>query len=492
MARIACVYVPRFVRQSLLRADPELNGDKLIVHDDRVVLDAGAKLHGVRSGMTLITARALDPRAVYRCTKSGERGGGDALSSAAAALADLAAAFSPRYEVQAGQVLIDVADLCRLFDSEAHIASALTVASRRLRFETKIGIAGNRHTAEVAARSGREGELVSPGREAAFLAPLPIEMLSPSPEVMMLFRRWGVVQIGELANLPERGVAVRLGVEGARLAEIARGECDEPLLCRPQPLLFEESIELEWPVENAEALLFVLRRLTENVIERLICHSLACKRVTLTLGLSNRQKIDRQIELAAPTREMSTLLSLMRLKMESEPPDNAIAWVRLSITPSAARPMQLSFFAPTGPSPDKLATTLARLEAMVGKGRVGAPALVDSHLPDAFSVQPFAPSKKIAPISSIPAAVPRALALHAFRPARIAKVDRDRGRMRFLHADGISGQVIEVGGPYRVRESWWFLPVARDYYDIELSDGAVYRLYQDLHAKGWYIDGCYD
>jgi hypothetical protein len=33
----------------------------------------------------------------------------------------------------------------------------------------------------------------------------------------------------------------------------------------------------------------------------------------------------------------------------------------------------------------------------------------------------------------------------------------------------------------------------RDYYDVQLSDGGIYRLYRDLTDTGsWYVDGCYD
>ena len=54
-----------------------------------------------------------------------------------------------------------------------------------------------------------------------------------------------------------------------------------------------------------------------------------------------------------------------------------------------------------------------------------------------------------------------------------------------------------TSGPWRIDAEWWTpRPCRRDYYDVQLSDGGVYRLYRDLDARGadtaWFVDGCYD
>ena len=47
------------------------------------------------------------------------------------------------------------------------------------------------------------------------------------------------------------------------------------------------------------------------------------------------------------------------------------------------------------------------------------------------------------------------------------------------------------GGPYRLREGGGARTL-RDYYDVELGDGGVYRLFHDLRADRWYLDARYD
>ncbi len=136
------------------------------------------------------------------------------------------------------------------------------------------------------------------------------------------------------------------------------------------------------------------------------------------------------------------------------------------------------------------------MQALVGETRVGAPVVLDRHLPDAFTMQPF-DAPRVQPVGRQPDQPwaredARALALHALRPPVDAEARLDRGELRYLAGQGIGGQVLAAAGPFRVRDGWWQLPVTRDYYDVQLSDGAIYRVFHDLSRDSWHIDGCYE
>jgi protein ImuB len=511
VARIAFVFAPQLAVQSLERADPELVGTALVVCEGRDVLELSPAAHalGLRPGMTIFQARAAAPEAQFRARSP------ELVRSAEAALVDLAASFSPRLEVSprldtssaprsslsgprslvAAGVALDVSDLGRLFESEAQIANALFVGARKVGLAVRVGIAGDKTTARIAALAG-EVTVVAPGREARFLAPLPVELLEPAPETLATLKRWGVRTIGELEALPAGGVAVRLGAEGAHLGRIARGQADVPLDARPEPVIFAEGIDFDWPVENVEPLLFVLRRLVENLTARLGCRGLASGDIGLTMKLSPRGRDVRTVPVAAPTRDVATLLGLIKLALETAPPAAAVDGIIVRTATARTRPAQLGFFEPAGPAPEKLAATLARLSALVGPERVGAPALVNRHLPDAFVMQPFdSPRVRIQPQAGTPSARDRdarQLALHALRPPLDAEARLDRGELRYLAGQGIAGQVLAAAGPFRVRDGWWQAPLLRDYYDVQLSDGAIYRVFHDLNMNSWHIDGCYE
>src|SRR5947199_3897988 len=99
----------------------------------------------------------------------------------------------------------------------------------------------------------------------------------------------------------------------------------------------------------------------------------------------------RGIRLPAPTRDVTTMLSLLRLDLEKRPPGAPVIGFSFTAHPDRPRRAQLSLFGPTAVSPEKLATTIARLVSMLGEGRVGMPVAVDGHLPERHAIGDFAP-----------------------------------------------------------------------------------------------------
>jgi len=57
----------------------------------------------------------------------------------------------------------------------------------------------------------------------------------------------------------------------------------------------------------------------------------------------------------------------------------------------------------------------------------------------------------------------------------------------------IQGLVRVAAGPWSLEEGWWNdKPVERDYWDLELSGGGLYRVYRDRTTGDWFADGMYD
>ena len=82
-------------------------------------------------------------------------------------------------------------------------------------------------------------------------------------------RRWGILRLGALAALPRAEVHARLGELGGSWQRLASGEDDAPLVPWLAEPVFEELVELEWPIEGFEPLSFVLARLLEPLSARL-------------------------------------------------------------------------------------------------------------------------------------------------------------------------------------------------------------------------------
>jgi protein ImuB len=355
-----------------------------------------------------------------------------------------------------------------------------------IRVKTNIALAANPDAAICAARGFAGVSIVPQGDEAKFLGPLPLAWLAPSPELLETLERWGIRRFRDLAALPPLGIAERLGPEGLRLRELARGEAERKLVPLDPPLEFEDQIELEYPVDLLEPLAFLLARLLNGLVARLATRALATDELRLRLKLENRATHERTLRLPVPSLDTKAFLKLWQLDLAAHPPDSPVVHIWMGMNPVKPRAAQGGLFIPLAPEPVKLELTLARIQAIVGEGRVGSVELVDTHRPDAFKKGSDAFFAGGAKNASDPF-----LALRRFRPPRAARVGLASGQPGFVAADGVRGKVLELAGPWRTSGDWWTTnPWARDEWDIALSDGALYRIY--CEPRGWFVEGSYD
>jgi protein ImuB len=407
-------------------------------------------------------------------------------------LTAIAFEFSPHVEATSEDtVAFDVSGLDRLFGLPQEIAAAIVRRVRETGAKASVAIADNPDAAICAARGFRTTSVIPYGDEGKYLGELPLTLLSPTPDLLETLERWGIRRFQEMGALPPLGIAERLGPEGLHLRELARGECDRKLLLIAEPLCFEDEIEMEYPVELLEPLAFLLARMINGLATRLITRGLATDELRLRLALEDRTAHERTLRLPVPSLDTKAFLKLMQLDLEQHPPGAPIVKLWMGVNPVKPRAAQSGLYIPVAPEPVKLELTLARIRGIVGEERVGWPELVNTHRPDAFRVTQASEPARIKPRAGSEDCVRGRLALRAFRPPRTAHVSLNSGQPGFVAADGIRGKVLEYAGPWRTSGDWWTIdPWARDEWDVELSDGALYRLY--CNPRGWFVEGTYD
>ena len=303
----------------------------------------------------------------------------------------------------ARQVVLDLSGVTRLFGDARALGEALrrTAADRGLR--VRVALAGTRTAVRLLVRAASGPvTVVDPGTEATALAPLPIQQLAVlthddpaaplAVAVLSTFRRWGLRTLGEVAALPASAVAARLGQEGVRWQCLARGEDTRPLLPVVPEECFEQALDLEWPIGELEPLSVVLGRLLEPLEARLERRGRGAAVLHVRLDLVTRAVHQRSLQLSVPMRDACALRTLALLDLESHPPDAAIDRVVVAVDPTPARVLQFSLLTHPLPSPDQISTLMARLDALMGEGRCGSPAAVDTWQPGAFAMKAFAPS----------------------------------------------------------------------------------------------------
>ncbi len=454
------------------------------------------------------------------------------------ALLQLARDFSPRVEAHGDRtVTLDISGLGRLIGNPRSIGEELHRTAADAGLRVHIAVAATSTAAILLAHARAGLTVVAPGTEAATLAPLPLQTLaqldfglraldsgpgsspqpkalSPEADVIEQIARWGLRTLGDLGALPSAEVSARLGHVGVRLQRWARGEEMRPLVPAGVAEQFEDSLDLEWPIDGLEPLSFVLARLLDPLCERLERSDCGAVVLRVTLMLVTRERHERVVELPAPMRDARVLRTLALLDLESNPPPAAIDRVTVGVDVTEGRILQFGLFARALPS-DKLATLLARLGALLGSDRVGAPSLVETHRPGAFAMAKFDPPRTFTnPESRIPilqrSSAPSSV-LRRFRSPVPARVMVEHGRPIRVTTDrrGIAGGRVErCDGPWRSSGDWWRSPHTAhepcgprshacppwncDEWDVGLSDGATYRISQAHDAGAWFIDGMVD
>ncbi len=312
------------------------------------------------------------------------------------------------------------------------------------------------------------------------------------------FRRWGLRTCGDVARLPRAEVAARLGALGVALHQAACGEDARPLVPVRDARPFVERVALEWPIEGLEPLSFVLGRLCEALGTALERADRGAVDITTRLTLVTRETHARVLHLPSPLREARVLRTLVLLDLESHPPPAAIDVVEVALGVVPGRIAQGSLLARTVPSPETLATLLARLGALLGDARVGAPVLVDTHDPRAVGMKPFAPLDPSTSSGSPRARSRGGTCLRRFRFPLAAHVAVDRlAPVRVAPAArGVPpGLVAARAGPWRTSGRWWALDRSgwdRDEWDVELAQGGCLRLARDRVSGQWEIAGMFD
>lgn len=457
-ALYACLYAKDFCAQALLRLHPELRSRACVVMDGEpplrqvCSLNLQARTLGVVPGMTQAELDMFSGVTVLLRAKTEE----DATRSV---LLDCAGTFSPRIEDQSrDDVFLCVADIAgtgRLFGSPQALAAALLARVTTFGIDACVAVSCNFHAAICFARGMPQGKniLIIPwGEEAAALSALPLTVLDLTDEQAEIFSLWGIHTLGMLAALPEKPLIARIGQDGKRLSQLAKGRHPHLFLPVEPTFELEERMELDTPVELLTSLLFVIGVMLEQLILRASTHVLALAAVTICLSLENEVKHARTVRPAVPSNDRQLWLKLIHLDLEAHPPQAAVVSLIVSAEPGSTSKVQLGLFSTQLPEPERLDVTLARIRAIVGKNNVGHAVLNDTHRPNSYQLAPF--SIPSGAVSNIVINQPRVV-LRQLRPAESTAVTLCERRPIAICFREKRYAVEHAYGPWLSSGEWW-------------------------------------
>ncbi len=414
-------------------------------------------------------------------------------------LTALAGQFSPLVErIADGTVVCSIDGLDKLIGTPHEIAAEIARRGAAMGIQANLAIAANPDTAVLAALNLPGVTVIPPGREAEILGDLPIAALPATTEFLETLDRWGITTLAGLAALPAIGLVERLGEEGERMRRLALGEITRPLQIAFIPRDYIAKLDFDQPLTLLEQLLFTLSSLLHDLTRQLKQQELATNRITLHLALEDHTTCTRRLEFPLPVTDTKVLLKQVQLDLEAHPPGAAVVSMEVQLDPVKPRVLQGGLFLPATPEPDKLHMILTRIAALAGPDRVGSPAILDTHRPDAYTIRQYELETRIVENAAGEPEkqrndLPLRLSSRLFRPPLAATVKLKQDRPAWLAAHRIKGVVVTAAGPWRTSGDWWAPTVwARDEWDVGLDDGALYRIYQEMASSCWFVDGVYD
>ena len=464
--------------------------------EEVVAACTGAQALGIHTGMAATHARALVSDLDFR----------PAEPEADAALLDRLALLAVRRWSPIAAVTpldglwIDLAGCDHLHGGEERFCRRLLAFCRRAGFTARVAVADTPGAAHALARFGK-GELtrVDPHGTVEAISSLPIAALRLTPTALSAARKFGFERIADLLPVARGPLARRLGLPAITRLDQALGGIAEPITPRDDPEVPAVERRLLEPISTADAIEKVMSDLLGDLAEVLQARGLGARSLRLTgMRVDGTEQVVA-IGTSRPTREVSHLLRLLKLRIERIDPGWGLE--QFTMVAPHTEPLDAVDLGAVLAG-ETLVRDPARLVDVIA-GRIGMRSVfriapVESHVPEravAHSDPNVLPGdwpawQRPVRLFARPEPLHRVIALMPDQPPR-----------RFEWR-GTVYKVVAGDGPERVHGEWWRrdaeIWAVRDYYRVEDDAGGRYWVVRrgdgfedDTGDLSWWMHGVF-
>ncbi|KHA62712.1 protein ImuB [Sphingomonas sp. Ant20] len=464
--------------------------------EEVVAACAAAASLGIHVGMAATHARALVSDLDFR----------PAQPEADAVLLDRLALFAVRRwspiaaATPTDGLWLDLAGCDHLYGGEERFCRRLRTFCQRAGFTARIAVADTPGAAHALARFGREDLMIVPaGGTIPAISPLPIAALRLTGTALGAAKRFGFETIADLLPVARGPLARRLGLPAITRLDQALGGVAEPITPREDVTLPAVERRLLEPISTAEAITQVMEDLLGDLAEVLQASGLGARSLRLSgLCVDGTEQVVA-VGTSRPTRDVSHLLRLMKLRIERIDPGMGLEHFLL-VAPHTEPLDAVDLGAVL--AGEVLVRDPARLVDVVA-GRIGANAVyriapIPSHVPERAVAH--------ADPVEMPAGWPTWL-----RPVRLfARPEPLWGVIALLPDQpprrfewrGEAHKVVAGDGPERIHGEWWRRDAetwaVRDYYRVEDEAGGRFWVFRrgdgthdDTGDLSWWIHGVF-
>ncbi len=468
--------------------------------------DAGREA-GAESGMMLADARTLCPR--LKVAPSDPAGDLAFLER----LALWAQRWGPWSAIDAPDgLLVDVTAVAHLFGGEERLLEDVHTRFAAQGLTVRAAIAPTAGAAwalsHYGADNGPASAILAPDDDgAARLASLPVAALRLDADVLLVLRRLGLKQLGDMAQLGRDAVQRRFRGRRAPSANPLM-RMDQLLGRLPEPLLPVVAVEaplvqrrLMEPIRHRSLLDQVLADLADDMVRELEGRGEGARRLELGMWRVDGEVVLRRLELAASTRDAAHICRLFSARLDDVDAGFGIEMLRLRASWSEPLVLaQAELDAAAEEHGTSLAACIDRLTVRLGARAVRRPVPRASHVPERAQgwqppLEPEQDSQHLFDFHSRPLKILE-------RPEKIAVLYASPdGYPRRFRWRGDVHEVVRVEGPERIAPEWWREKGSarlRDYYRIEDGAGRRYWIYRaGLADDGrggmpdWFLQGMF-
>jgi DNA polymerase-4 len=180
-----------------------------------------------------------------------------------------------------------------------------------------IGIGENLFVSQVAALAAVPDKpvIVTPQMTRPYLARLSLEVLALEADLKETLELLGLKTLGALQRVSKVAFRRQFGIKNLPFHDLACGIDPRPLTAWQPPVRIEEQVAFEQPLDNTEALQFVVSGLADQVGDRLLELGLGTRSVLITLEQESTRKLPIAVSFAYPLTKGRDLFERIRPRL---------------------------------------------------------------------------------------------------------------------------------------------------------------------------------
>jgi DNA polymerase-4 len=313
-----CVRTPDPLVVAAWQEHPERKGRPLVIGGQPserlpvLALSEEARRAGVVEGMPLRQAQQRCPEAIFLSVPAG---GADRVRRA---LCSALYAFTPAMGEQDGAFFLELDGLLLQWPDRRRLLQAIAVeVETTLRAGAALGLGENLFVSRLVAAhtSWSSTRIVEPQDTAVFLAPLPIRWLPLDEDMHEYLDLLGLKTLGAVRTISRAAWQRQFGAKAMAVYDLAGGIDRRPLQPWRPPVRIQEAMPLDPPVDNLEALQFIVRGLCDRVGEALRDHALGTRWLEIGLGQDGERPLGLGVRFAYPMTAPPDLFVRVRARL---------------------------------------------------------------------------------------------------------------------------------------------------------------------------------